>query len=224
MDPLRLRLYTPRAELHVPQADDAPALLDYHLRNREHLALWAPPRPPAYYTLLHWERRIPRWQAEVRRGLAIWLALREREAPAGPAGAGGPGHRGDRGDRIIGHCHLFHILRGPQQCCHLGYGLDREEVGQGLMSEAVREVVRFAFQELRLKRVVANHDPDNVRSARLLARAGFAVEGRACEALYTADGWRDLVVTALANPDASRVELPEEVGGAAGAAVDRGRA
>jgi ribosomal-protein-alanine N-acetyltransferase len=196
MDPAHLRLETPRAVLHVPRPDDAPALQDYHARNRGHLGAFAPPRPPGYDTLAYWQRRIPRMQAEARSGLAEWLALRDRRRPDGP---------------LLGHCHLFQILRGPQQCCHLGYGLDREEVGRGLMSEAVREVVRHAFEDLRLKRVIANHDPDNARSARLLARLGFAVEGRAREALFTVAGWRDLVITALSNPDPARVSLPEEL-------------
>ena len=201
MDLARLRLRAARLVIHVPQAEDAPALLAYYARNADHLDRFAPPRPSGFLTLAHWERRIPRLQAEARSGLAIWLALRAREAPAAKGGEGG--------GPVLGHCHLFQILRGPQQCCHLGYGLDREQVGRGLMSEAVREVVRFAFEELRLKRVIANHDPENLRSARLLARAGFVVEGRAREALFTAQGWRDLVVTALANPDPSRVALPQ---------------
>jgi ribosomal-protein-alanine N-acetyltransferase len=204
MDPLRLRLHTDRAVLHVPQPEDAAALLAYHQRNREHHAPFAPPRPAAFYTLLHWERRIPRWHAETRSGLAVWFALRAREAPAS--------HERPTAGPILGHCHLFQILRGPQQSCLLGYALDREQVGRGLMAEAVREVVRFAFEELRLKRVVANHDPDNGRSARTLARVGFAVEGRAREALYTVSGWRDLIVTAIANPVPARVALPEEMG------------
>jgi ribosomal-protein-alanine N-acetyltransferase len=216
MDPLRLRLTTARAVLHVPQPADARAVLDYHVRNRDHLAAWAPPRPPAFFTLLHWERRIPRWHAEARTGVAVWLAIRQRRAEGWPERPSSPG------SRILGHLHLFQILRGPQQSCHLGYGLDREQVGQGLMSEAVREVVRFVFEDLRLKRVVANHDPDNLRSARLLARAGFAVEGRAREALYTVEGWRDLVVTALSNPDAARVAQPEELGGAEPPERERG--
>jgi ribosomal-protein-alanine N-acetyltransferase len=79
------------------------------------------------------------------------------------------------------------------------------------MSEAVAEVVRFAFEDLRLQRVVANHDPENARSARLLARAGFETEGRARRALFTAEGWRDLMVTARLNPDPARVALPAEL-------------
>ena len=50
---------------------------------------------------------------------------------------------------------------------------------------------------LRLHRVQANHLPENQRSARLLQRLGFRVEGLAREYLYINGAWRDHVLTAL---------------------------
>jgi ribosomal-protein-alanine N-acetyltransferase len=53
---------------------------------------------------------------------------------------------------------------------------------------------------LRLHRVQANHLPENQRSARLLQRLGFRVEGLAREYLYINGAWRDHVLTALTYP------------------------
>jgi len=56
------------------------------------------------------------------------------------------------------------------------------------------------FESLRLHRVQANHLPENLRSARLLQRLGFRVEGSAHAYLFINGAWRDHVLTALTYP------------------------
>jgi ribosomal-protein-alanine N-acetyltransferase len=70
----------------------------------------------------------------------------------------------------------------------------------GLMAEALRATNAFVFRELRLHRIMANYRPENERSARLLARLGFAREGLARDYLFIDGEWRDHVLTALVNP------------------------
>jgi ribosomal-protein-alanine N-acetyltransferase len=48
---------------------------------------------------------------------------------------------------------------------------------------------------------MANYQPGNERSARLLRRLGFVPEGFARDYLYIAGAWRDHVLTAKNNPD-----------------------
>ncbi|MEM9194984.1 MAG: GNAT family N-acetyltransferase, partial [Myxococcota bacterium] len=72
--------------------------------------------------------------------------------------------------------------------------------GQGLMYEALARAIGFAFEELRLHRVMANHRPENRRSARLLERLGFHNEGFARDYLLIDGKWRDHILTALTNP------------------------
>lgn len=67
------------------------------------------------------------------------------------------------------------------------------------MYEALSEAIRFVFDELELHRIQANHLPENTRSARLLKRLGFEIEGRARNYLLIAGEWRDHVLTSLAN-------------------------
>jgi ribosomal-protein-alanine N-acetyltransferase len=81
----------------------------------------------------------------------------------------------------------------------LGYGLDREAVGNGLMEEALRAVIELGFDELNLHRLMANYMPTNTRSARLLRKLGFVVEGHARDYLRLAGAWQDHVLTALTN-------------------------
>jgi ribosomal-protein-alanine N-acetyltransferase len=68
------------------------------------------------------------------------------------------------------------------------------------MTEAVRAVCDYAFGPMGLHRIQANHLPDNHRSAAVLRRLGFTVEGLARELVLIEDRWRDHVLTALLAP------------------------
>jgi ribosomal-protein-alanine N-acetyltransferase len=108
---------------------------------------------------------------------------------------------GESPDIVRGSVQFTAIQRGPAQFCYLGYGLAAADVGKGLMLEALRAAIPFAFADLRLHRIMANHVPDNQRSARLLERLGFVVEGLACEYLMLDGSWQDHVLTSLTNRD-----------------------
>jgi RimJ/RimL family protein N-acetyltransferase len=58
----------------------------------------------------------------------------------------------------------------------LGYRFLPEYWGKGLATEAGRASIEFARADLGLGRLVAMVHPDNVASARVLTRLGFAVE------------------------------------------------
>jgi RimJ/RimL family protein N-acetyltransferase len=58
----------------------------------------------------------------------------------------------------------------------LGYRFFPEFWGMGLATEAGRASIDFARSDLGLKRLVAMVHPDNVASASVLAKLGFAVE------------------------------------------------
>jgi ribosomal-protein-alanine N-acetyltransferase len=92
------------------------------------------------------------------------------------------------------------IARGPFQSCVLGYQIDQRHEGRGLMLEALTACLGYMFREFKLHRVQASHRPENVRSARLLARLGFQSIGVAREYLFIDGAWRDHMLTALTNP------------------------
>jgi [ribosomal protein S5]-alanine N-acetyltransferase len=186
-------LHAPRLRLALLSPDDAQRMLDYCVRNHAHLAPWEPRRAAAYYTLAYWSERIPALLDEARCGAAIRWVLTNREQANGP---------------IIGTCSLTQIARGVSQSGILGYGLDHEQEGQGLMTEALRAVVGYAFGRLGLKRVMANYIPSNERSALLLKRLGFVVEGYGRELVFINGAWRDHIMTALLNPDPNAVASP----------------
>jgi ribosomal-protein-alanine N-acetyltransferase len=59
----------------------------------------------------------------------------------------------------------------------LAYLLSAEAEGQGLMQEALRAVLKWAFQEIGLARIYCQLRPENERSAQLVQRLGFRHEG-----------------------------------------------
>jgi ribosomal-protein-alanine N-acetyltransferase len=69
------------------------------------------------------------------------------------------------------------------------------------MFEALQASIAYMFHEQDLHRIMANHVPENVRSAALLQRLGFEREGYAREYLKINGIWRDHVLTALVKPD-----------------------
>ena len=49
--------------------------------------------------------------------------------------------------------------------------------GRGYGTEAIRQVLRYAFEEMGLRRVVLEADDDNLRGIRCYEKCGFAREG-----------------------------------------------
>jgi ribosomal-protein-alanine N-acetyltransferase len=157
-----------------------------------HLRRWSPPATPAFFGEAFWRERLALAVEEFHAGSAARFVLQacEPEAPDTP-----------RVDApIVGTCNYTNIVRGPFLACHLGYQIASLHQGRGLMSEALRATNAFIFEALRLHRIMANHRPENVRSARLLERLGFAREGLAKDYLFIDGAWRDHVLTSLVNP------------------------
>jgi ribosomal-protein-alanine N-acetyltransferase len=178
-------LTTERLLLLVPGPKDARRMLWYVLENRDHLAPWEPVRFQAYFTEEFWRQELAAAQREYLEGLSLRLVLVESGDPGGP---------------IVGTANFRNIVRGVFQACHLGYSLDHRFQGRGLMQEALTAAIAHVFEELGLHRVMANYMPHNERSARLLQRLGFTVEGQAKSYLFLDGAWRDHVLTSLVNP------------------------
>ena len=80
------------------------------------------------------------------------------------------------GDALIGTTTLFQIDVEHRRC-EIGLALARAEWGRGLGSEAFARILRFAFDELDLRRIEADPDPANTASIKLCERHGFKREG-----------------------------------------------
>ncbi|MCK5378625.1 MAG: GNAT family N-acetyltransferase [Acidobacteria bacterium] len=77
---------------------------------------------------------------------------------------------------FVGYGGLFDISTEDHNA-EVGYGIHPEYWGKGFASEAVRSIVDFGFEKLRLHRIFGLIDPDNGASMRVLEKLGFQKEG-----------------------------------------------
>lgn len=74
----------------------------------------------------------------------------------------------------------------------LGWVLNPAYAGQGYATEAVEELMRICFEDLGLRRVIANTFADNVPSWRLMERVGMRRETHTVkESLHRSGAWLD---------------------------------
>lgn len=104
---------------------------------------------------------------------------------------------------VIGDCG-FHRWYHLQQFAEIGYGLRREEdMGKGIMMEAVSHIIPIGFKEMDLIRIEAFVKPDNNGSLKILHNLGFKAEGR-LKARYDR-GNSDMIILKL-EPEAFPLE------------------
>lgn len=81
-------------------------------------------------------------------------------------------------DRVVGVIALEpDNIRPDSNSRELGYNLAEEHWGKGYMTEAAKEVLRFAFEELGLDQVGICTSRVNQRSQRVIEKCGFTYEG-----------------------------------------------
>lgn len=177
-------IQTERLLLVIPDVSAAPRMLHYVEENREHFAPWSPPEPAGYYTEKFWREYLQMAHRQFEQDLSMRLVFFLRD---------------DREGAVIGDCNFTNIVRGPFQACYLGYKISKRAEGRGLMREALAAAIHYAFDTLRLHRIMANYVPTNERSGRLLRRLGFTVEGYARDYLLVGGQWRDHILTSLTN-------------------------
>jgi ribosomal-protein-serine acetyltransferase len=85
--------------------------------------------------------------------------------------------------------------------CDLGYWLTTSATRRGLMTEAARVCLRFAFEQIGLHRVRCAAATSNHRSLGVIARLGFRFEGIAREAEFVDSRWVDHAVFSLLESD-----------------------
>ncbi len=98
---------------------------------------------------------------------------------------------------IMGACHFSGFLWRRYQYCSLGYHLAKTAEGHGYMTEVVAAAVEYVAKQWGVHRVQAFYDPANIKSAKLLERVGFRVEGAMQSYLHLNDEWHDCTMAAL---------------------------
>lgn len=89
------------------------------------------------------------------------------------------------------------LIDGKPQVKEIGYILHRDHWGTGIAREAVARVIAHGFDDLGLRRIFADTDPENPGSIGLLERLGFQREGRLRGEWETHIGVRDSLIFGL---------------------------
>lgn len=178
------QLETARLILRMGEECDIPSILDYVCSNQARLAPLEPERPLDFYTADYWRAYLSKARQEFSQETALRLLITVPQ-----------------NGQTLGMINFSQIFRGPFQACYLGYSLDQQWEGRGIMFEALQSALEYVFRSMGLHRVMANYLPENERSARLLHKLGFREEGRAPNYLQVGGSWKEHVLTALTRPE-----------------------
>jgi ribosomal-protein-alanine N-acetyltransferase len=165
----------------------------YKLRSesRAFLEKWEPTWEPDALSEASFRARVIRSAQEYASGVAVPLLLFARED-----------------DTLIGGLTIGHIRRGAAQSCMIGYWMGERFSGQGHMTAGLDLVKGYIFGQLALHRIEAACIPENVRSIRLLEKAGFQREGYMKEFLKIRGEWRDHLLYALISTNHNKSGKP----------------
>jgi [ribosomal protein S5]-alanine N-acetyltransferase len=160
--------------LRTPQATDHTEWAALRERSRDFLTPWEPTWPADDLSRSAFRRRIRRYAEDLRSDQSYaFLIFRSGDG------------------RLVGGLTLANVRRGVAQAGSLGYWMGLPYIRHGHMTAAVRAVIPFAFNTLRLHRLEAACIPTNTASIRLLENTGFVREGYAREYLCINGIWQD---------------------------------
>jgi ribosomal-protein-alanine N-acetyltransferase len=97
---------------------------------------------------------------------------------------------------LVGACGLVN-WEAEHARAEVGFVLSREYWGRGLMSEAVRAILRFGFERMNLNRIEARCIAENAASARVMEKAGMFYEGTLRQREYIKEAYRDIKLYAI---------------------------
>ena len=170
--------------LRAPQMADFPEWASVREGSRAFLTPWEPVWPPDDLTRGAFRRRLKRYAEDQRADQAYAFLIFRADDNA-----------------LIGGLTLANLRRGVAQAGSIGYWIGEPFTRRGYMTAAVRALLPFAFDTLRLHRLEAACIPDNAASIRLLERTGFRREGYAREYLCINGIWADHLLYARLKND-----------------------
>jgi ribosomal-protein-alanine N-acetyltransferase len=160
--------------LRAPQSTDHVEWAALREMSRAFLMPWEPTWPSDDLTRSAFRRRLKRYAEDQRSDLAYaFLIFRAAD------------------HALMGGITLANIRRGVAQAGAIGYWVGEPFARQGAMTAAVRALIPFCFDTLRLHRLEAACIPGNAASIRLLEKTGFTREGYAREYLCINGAWQD---------------------------------
>lgn len=173
--------------LRPPRAADHAAWSVLRDGSRDYLQPWEPAWPDDDLTKAAFRRRLSIYAREMELGNAWPFFVFV-----------------DEGRTLVGAVTLSNVRRGVAETGTLGYWIGRPFAGRGHTTAAVRGVVGFAFDRVKLHRLEAACLPTNLASRRVLEKSGFRNEGRARAYLKINGEWADHLLFGLVEDEFDR--------------------
>ena len=152
--------------------DDAEELLEYYLRNKEHLREFEPVRDTSFFTCETQKEILLESYRQLMTGSGSDLGIYID-------------------NKLIGKAKISNIVYGVFKNGILGYSIDKEYEGRGYMKEAINLVLEYAKDYLDLHRIEASALTTNERSKGVLLACGFEEVGVNKKYLYINGKWSD---------------------------------
>ena len=92
----------------------------------------------------------------------------------------------------------FHLIQPENHRAEIGYMSLPEFNGKGYITEAIKAVVAYGFEQMNLHSIEAVIDPDNIASERVLQKNGFVKEAHILEnELWDGKYWDTVIYSLL---------------------------
>ena len=179
---VQFQLNTERLAIRNLTPENTEEMLDYYIRNEEHLRQYEPTRDSSFYTYEGQKEILTESFRQFIDGTSIDLGIFKDE-------------------KLIGKIKLSNIVYGILRNAFVGYSIDKEHQGKGYMKEALNTVCSYAFEEMGLHRLEASTLMDNSRSQGVLKACGFNELGISEKYLYINGEWRDHKIFYKVNDD-----------------------
>lgn len=81
---------------------------------------------------------------------------------------------------------------GVNNCADIGYVISKKYWNKGIITEALRSVIKFSFDELQLNRVEAHCEEENIGSWHVMEKCGMKYEGTLREKIFVKERYRSM--------------------------------
>ncbi len=102
--------------------------------------------------------------------------------------------------RIIGTIGFMWIQR-DNAAAEVGYSLSRAYWNRGIMTEALRALLRYGFRSMNLNRIEAQHETENPASGAVMRKCGMQREGTLRQRLLNKGRFVDVELYAILRRD-----------------------
>ena len=168
-------LHTPRLTLGQLEISDIPMIIEYANNPNVSKMLRTMPYPYAEKDAIFWLNMIHQgWSDE---SMCIF-GIRSQETKQFIGGVG------------------LHINKSFSRG-ELGYWIGEPHWGKGYMSEALRAIIKYGFEEKKLHKIYAIHFLDNPASGKVMMKNGMVKEGEMKEHVKNRDGYKDVALYGL---------------------------